>query len=134
MFSIKDDIDVEPNVMSLWFDQASLGLPSKEYYHDSGIVETYHEVAERLFFTLSEEDEVLSASTPTLVDAESVEALPSWPWPPWIHDEDEQRLRTSWRNKLQGCCLQFGLFLPLVKHCRNKSIAVYSPSSRTSGS
>ncbi|KAJ7074256.1 hypothetical protein C8F01DRAFT_1272809 [Mycena amicta] len=85
---IEGDVGVDPNFMSLWFDQGSLGLPAKEYYDEPEIVEIYQNVVERLFATLSEEEEKLQRlPTPTL--AENA-AWPSWPWPPWDDEPDEE--------------------------------------------
>ncbi|KAJ7098234.1 hypothetical protein C8R44DRAFT_843505 [Mycena epipterygia] len=53
----KGDIGLDPNFIILWFDQASLGLPSKEYYEEESILEVYQNVVERLLLTLSEEEE-----------------------------------------------------------------------------
>ncbi|KAK7023952.1 Endothelin-converting enzyme 1 [Favolaschia claudopus] len=110
-FSVEGDVGVDPNFMSLWFDQASLGLPSKEYYDEPSIVQIYQDVAERLFFTLSDEEEklLLRSSTPTLV--ENAEAWPSWPWPPWDpeddDDKDEKPNRTEAAHKLAKQVVEF---------------------------
>ncbi|KAJ7090282.1 hypothetical protein B0H15DRAFT_948792 [Mycena belliarum] len=89
-FNIEGDIGVDPNSMTLWFDQAGLGLPSKEYYDEDSILDVYQSVVERLLFTLAEEEEKLQKlPPPTLVD--STKLWPSWPWPPWGDDDDDDK-------------------------------------------
>ncbi|KAJ6606496.1 Metalloprotease [Mycena vulgaris] len=93
-FQIEGDIGVDPNFMTLWFDQADLGLPSKEYYDEESILEIYQSVVERLLFTLSEEEEKLQQyPTPTLV--ENMNVWPSWPWPPWDQDGDDEEKKPN---------------------------------------
>ncbi|KAH7889832.1 Metalloprotease [Phlebopus sp. FC_14] len=101
-FYIDGDAGVDPNAMTLWFSQPSLGLPSKEYYKDQSILRTYQDVIERLLITLRDE-EILSASddhASLLVQTEGLEdserVWPPWPWPPWDgeddnNDEDDKR-------------------------------------------
>ncbi|KAJ7724074.1 hypothetical protein DFH07DRAFT_871903 [Mycena maculata] len=107
-FVIDGDIGVDPNFMTLWFDQASLGLPSKEYYEEESILEVYQSVVERLLFTLSEEEDKLQQATPTLV--ENANVWPSWPWPPYPDDdddEDEKPNRTEIAHKLAKEVIKF---------------------------
>ncbi|KAJ7684669.1 hypothetical protein DFH06DRAFT_1156294 [Mycena polygramma] len=106
-FDIESDVGVDPKFMALWFDQARLGLPSKEYYDEESIVEVYQNVVERLLFTLSEEEEKLQQrATPTLVENT---AWPSWPWPPWDGDDDgeEKPNRTEAAHKLAKKVVKF---------------------------
>ncbi|KAJ6488601.1 Metalloprotease [Mycena vitilis] len=106
-FDIESDVGVDPKFMALWFDQARLGLPSKEYYDEESIVEVYQDVVERLLFTLSEEEEKLQQrATPTLVENT---AWPSWPWPPWDGDDDgeEKPNRTEAAHKLAKNVVKF---------------------------
>ncbi|KAJ7702313.1 Metalloprotease [Mycena rosella] len=108
-FEIEGDIGVDPNYMTLWFDQAALGLPSKEYYDEDSIVDIYQDVVERLLFTLSEEEEKLQRlPTPTLVD--NTHLWPSWPWPPWDGDggeEEEKPNRTEAAHKMAKQVVKF---------------------------
>ncbi|KAF7338682.1 Endothelin-converting enzyme 1 [Mycena venus] len=109
-FDIEGDVGVDPNFMTLWFDQASLGLPSKEYYDEESIVEIYQNVVERLLFTLSEEEDKLQRlPTPTLVD--NTQPWPSWPWPPWDSPDDdddkEKSNRTETAHKLAKQVIKF---------------------------
>ncbi|KAJ7470279.1 hypothetical protein FB451DRAFT_1176346 [Mycena latifolia] len=108
-FEIEGDIGVDPNFMTLWFDQADLGLPSKEYYDEETILEIYQNVVERLLFTLSEEEEKLQKlPTPTLV--ENPAAWPSWPWPPWDQDGDDDEKkpnRTEAAHKMAKQVIKF---------------------------
>lgn len=109
-FGVEGDIGVDPNFLLLWFDQAELGLPSKEYYEEDSIVKIYQDVVERLLFTLSEEEEKLQQHpTPTLVDNSQI--WPSWPWPPWDgpddDDEDEKPNRTAAAHKLAKQVVKF---------------------------
>ncbi|KAJ7093237.1 hypothetical protein C8R44DRAFT_646354 [Mycena epipterygia] len=108
-FQIEGDIGVDPNFMILWFDQASLGLPSKEYYEEESILEIYQSVVERLLFTLSEEEEKLQQHpTPTLI--ENANVWPSWPWPPYEDpdDDDEKKPnRTEAAHKLAKQVIKF---------------------------
>ncbi|KAJ7261339.1 hypothetical protein B0H12DRAFT_1106346 [Mycena haematopus] len=108
-FSVEGDIGVDPNYMALWFDQASLGLPSKEYYEEDSIVQVYQDVVERLLFTLSEEEEKLQQQ-PTPALTENPQAWPSWPWPPWDSpddEEDEKPNRTETAHKLAKQVVKF---------------------------
>jgi endothelin-converting enzyme len=105
---IEGDIGVDPNFMTLWFDQASLGLPSKEYYDEESILDVYQDVVERLLYTLSEEEEKLQRQpTPTLVDNTNV--WPSWPWPPWDSpdDDEDKPNRTETAHKLAKQVIKF---------------------------
>ncbi|KAK7023949.1 Endothelin-converting enzyme 1 [Favolaschia claudopus] len=47
-FYTKGDIGADPKLMTLWFDQASLGLSSKEYYGESTVQEVYLGVIQKL--------------------------------------------------------------------------------------
>ncbi|KAK0210236.1 Metalloprotease [Desarmillaria ectypa] len=92
-FNVEGDVGVDPNFMTLWFNQPSFGLPSKEYYTEESIREAYQNVIERLLLTLVEEEESLrskfkSDSSPLTNQAESV--WPPWPWPPWGEDDDDK--------------------------------------------
>ncbi|KAF8835433.1 zincin [Paxillus ammoniavirescens] len=91
-FYIDGDAGVDPNAMTLWFTQPTLGLPSKEYYKEQGIVSVYQDVIERLLFSLRD-DEVVGATyrsnehSRMIFQAEELEddehVWPPWPWPPW---------------------------------------------------
>ncbi|KAF8184897.1 hypothetical protein K438DRAFT_1837058 [Mycena galopus ATCC 62051] len=108
-FSVEGDVGVDPNYMALWFDQATLGLPSKEYYEEDSIVQIYQDVVERLLFTLSEEEEKLQQH-PTSTFRENTQAWPSWPWPPWDSPEDdgeEKPNRTEGARKLAKQVVEF---------------------------
>nr|GAT59620.1 endothelin-converting enzyme 1 [Mycena chlorophos] len=84
---IEGDVGQDPNLMVLWFDQASLGLPAKEYYEEESLVSLYQNVIERLFVALlNENDKQQLLPTQTLVENA---AWPSWPWPPWDDEPDE---------------------------------------------
>ncbi|KAJ6500490.1 hypothetical protein C8R45DRAFT_70983 [Mycena sanguinolenta] len=107
-FSVEGDVGVDPNYMALWFDQASLGLPAKEYYEEDSIVQVYQGVVERLLFTLSEEEEKLQQN-PTPSFTENDRTWPSWPWPPWDtpEDEEEKPNRTETAHKLAKQVVKF---------------------------
>ncbi|KAF7793093.1 hypothetical protein EIP86_004200 [Pleurotus ostreatoroseus] len=91
LFSIDIDGDVgkDPNLMTLWFSQPSLGLPSKEYYEEESIVDLYQSVLERLLIVLADEEEKLLSEAEALqpsnvaVYEERLRVWPPWPWPPW---------------------------------------------------
>ncbi|PSR94067.1 hypothetical protein PHLCEN_2v4495 [Hermanssonia centrifuga] len=88
LFSIDIDGDVgeDPNLMTLWFSQPSLGLPSKEYYEEESIVDLYSSVLKRLLIALADEEveeEVLSETSDPAVYQERLKVWPPWPWPPW---------------------------------------------------
>ncbi|KAG1835663.1 Metalloprotease [Suillus variegatus] len=92
-FSVEGDSGADPNNMILWFSQPSLGLPSKEYYKDKGILTVYQDVIERLLSSLRD-DRVLSQENPGIIlqteeleDSEHV--WPPWPWPPWDEEGDD---------------------------------------------
>ncbi|RDB20946.1 Endothelin-converting enzyme 1 [Hypsizygus marmoreus] len=90
-FDIEGDIGVDPNQMVLWFSQASLGLPSKEYYKDKSILAVYRSVVERLILALVEEEESLSQTqAPILATNQDSNVWPPWPWPPWGDGEDDK--------------------------------------------
>ncbi|KAJ7445711.1 Metalloprotease [Mycena galericulata] len=107
-FSIDGDVGVDPNFMTLWFDQANLGLPSKEYYEEESILEIYQSVVERLLFTLSEEEEKLQKQ-PTATIVENANVWPTWPWPPYPDDDDddEKPNRTEIARKLAKQVVKF---------------------------
>lgn len=115
-FFVDGDAGVDPNVMTLWFTQPTLGLPSKvccdgiiclsrllnvhqEYYKDQGVLSVYQDVIERLLVTLRD-DEVMHMTnfpserlhgvlqTEQLEDEERV--WPPWPWPPWDGGDDDE--------------------------------------------
>ncbi|KAJ6608579.1 hypothetical protein B0H10DRAFT_2166528 [Mycena sp. CBHHK59/15] len=110
-FAIEGDIGVDPNFMIPWFDQASLGLPSKEYYQEESILDVYQSVVERLLLTLSEEEEKLQQrANSRLVDNGDANVWPDWPWPPWGDDGDddeEKPNRTEIAHKLAKQVLKF---------------------------
>ncbi|EPQ58373.1 Metalloprotease [Gloeophyllum trabeum ATCC 11539] len=117
-FDIDGDVAVDPNFMTLWFSQPSLGLPSKEYYEDESIVALYNDVLERLLVTIAEEQEyseedllkaearpeisedsqLVSMEDASRTGAQEPSELllnevkykwwPPWPWPPWDGDDD----------------------------------------------
>ncbi|KAF7295323.1 Endothelin-converting enzyme 1 [Mycena indigotica] len=89
-FEIEGDAGIDPNFMVPWFDQASLGLPAKDYYAEPDIVSIYQNVIERLFKTLLDEED--KPPTPTLVEND---AWPSWPWPPWDPDDEPDKDKTN---------------------------------------
>ncbi|CAK5279362.1 unnamed protein product [Mycena citricolor] len=92
-FEIEGDVGVDPNFMVPQFDQADLGLPSKEYYEEESIVEVYQGVVERLLFTLSEEEEKLQALRSSVLVENA--PWPSWPWPPWDDEPEEKKPNRS---------------------------------------
>ncbi|KAJ7184253.1 Metalloprotease [Mycena filopes] len=109
-FQVEGDVGFDPNFMTLWFDQASLGLPSKEYYEEDSIVTIYQDVVERLLYTLSEEEEKLQRKPPTPTLVNNAEVWPSWPWPPWDgpdDDEGEKPNRTETAHKLAKQVVKF---------------------------
>ncbi|KAJ7632180.1 hypothetical protein FB45DRAFT_1057317 [Roridomyces roridus] len=107
-FAIDGDVGVDPNLMVLWFDQARLGLPSKEYYDEESILEVYQSVVERLLVTLAEEQKLQSRpGTPTLVENA---AWPSWPWPPYPDEgegEDDKPNRTEIAHSMAKKVIKF---------------------------
>jgi endothelin-converting enzyme len=54
-FAIEGDVGVDASFMIPWLYQGRLGLPSKEYYKETSIVEVYQDVMERLLFALEPE-------------------------------------------------------------------------------
>lgn len=96
-FYVDGDAAVDPNEMTLWFSQATLGLPSKEYYKDQAVLSVYQDVIERLLVVLRDDEIVNSsedADRPSVVlHAEELEdserVWPPWPWPPWGGDEGD---------------------------------------------
>ncbi|KAG5716301.1 Endothelin-converting enzyme 1 [Termitomyces sp. T112] len=90
-FEIEGDVGRDPNDMTLWFSQPSLGLPSKEYYDDKAILDGYKQAIERLLLTLSEEDDKLrDVETSESVTIQESDVWPPWPWPPWDEDDDDK--------------------------------------------
>ncbi|KDQ60672.1 hypothetical protein JAAARDRAFT_708451 [Jaapia argillacea MUCL 33604] len=99
-FDIDGDVGVDPNHMTLWFSQPSLGLPSKEYYEEESITELYRSVLERLLVSTSDPDAINSEELEELTESHVPSAKftharvhkmkfwPPWPWPPWGGDED----------------------------------------------
>ncbi|TRM62696.1 hypothetical protein BD626DRAFT_498158 [Schizophyllum amplum] len=100
-FSIDGDVGVDPNNMVLWFSQAGLGLPSKEYYGEKSIMKAYRSTVEQLLFTLLEAEEKESSEKPEAAvimpepntefavnDDTKDNVWPPWPWPPWGDDDD----------------------------------------------
>ena len=105
---IDGDVGEDPNYMTLWFSQPSLGLPSKvrsdliihqllltvgqEYYEEESIVDLYRDVLERLLIALADEDDELADSTsPALaVHEERLRVWPPWPWPPWDPEDPDK--------------------------------------------
>ncbi|EGN96086.1 hypothetical protein SERLA73DRAFT_112168 [Serpula lacrymans var. lacrymans S7.3] len=103
-FYIDGDIGVDPNYMTLWFNQPSLGLPAKEYYKDRSVIEVYQDVVERLLISLNgegdateilypvHEDGIVTSSSQAVMQVEKLEdtdhVWPPWPWPPWEGDDD----------------------------------------------
>ncbi|KAG9318324.1 Metalloprotease [Chiua virens] len=96
-FFVDGDAGVDPNAMTLWFTQAPLGLPSKEYYKEQGVLSIYQDVIEKLLVTLRDDEVVDVLNMPNgrpnsmlqtgqLEDEERV--WPPWPWPPWDREED----------------------------------------------
>ncbi|KAG6891339.1 hypothetical protein C0992_008793 [Termitomyces sp. T32_za158] len=91
-FEIEGDVGRDPNDMTLWFNQPSLGLPSKEYYEDKAILGVYQGVVERLLLALSKEDEdelKHVQGTFDTVQLQETNVWPPWPWPPWDEDDDD---------------------------------------------
>ncbi|KAF9239581.1 Metalloprotease [Melanogaster broomeanus] len=98
-FFIDGDAGVDPNAMTLWFTQPTLGLPSKEYYKEQGILSVYRDVIERLLVSLRDDEVVgvVERSTehsPIILQTEELEdkerVWPPWPWPPWDGEGDDE--------------------------------------------
>ncbi|THH29635.1 hypothetical protein EUX98_g4545 [Antrodiella citrinella] len=91
---IEGDVGEDPNFMTFYFGQPSLGLPSKEYYEEEDITDLYRNVLERLLLTLHEEEDAESTvmeSVPGLVvHEERLRVWPPWPWPPWDGDDGDK--------------------------------------------
>ncbi|EIW85424.1 Metalloprotease [Coniophora puteana RWD-64-598 SS2] len=92
-FSIDGDVGVDPDKMTLWFNQPSLGLPAKEYYKERAIIEVYQGVIERLLLTLDgsgnvAEEQAHPAQT-VLQLGDNDHNWPSRPWPPWDGDGND---------------------------------------------
>ncbi|KAG6820570.1 hypothetical protein H0H93_015090 [Arthromyces matolae] len=91
-FEVEGDVGRDPNDMVLWFNQPSLGLPSKEYYEDEAILDVYRGAVRRLLLTLSENIEDGDAERPVkspLVLNQESNDWPPWPWPPWDGGEGD---------------------------------------------
>ncbi|KAJ7197174.1 Metalloprotease [Mycena pura] len=110
-FEVEGDVGVDPTFMSLWFDQAPLGLPAKEYYDEPSVIEVYQNIVESLLFILSEEEENLqklaTSADSALVD--NTKIWPSWPWPPWGDEPDDKKKpnRTEIAHKLAKQVIDF---------------------------
>ncbi|TCD66686.1 hypothetical protein EIP91_001040 [Steccherinum ochraceum] len=92
---IEGDVGRDPNFMTFYFGQPSLGLPAKEYYDEEDITDLYQNVLERLLLTLHEEENTESPAiehtTPGLVvHEERLRVWPPWPWPPWDGDDGDK--------------------------------------------
>ncbi|KAF9049323.1 zincin [Hymenopellis radicata] len=95
----RGDVGVDPNYMTLWFSQPSLGLPSKEYYKEKSVKKVYKLVIERLLLTLVEEDDKLRKSARehqqlqlvTQGEDGSDNVWPPWPWPPWGEGDNDDK-------------------------------------------
>ncbi|KAG6886039.1 hypothetical protein C0993_005223 [Termitomyces sp. T159_Od127] len=101
-FEIEGDVGRDPNDMTLWFGQPSLGLPSKvcawksdslvadavlqEYYKDKVVLNAYREVVKRILLALFKEEEHEASGT---VRVQETSVWPPWPWPPWDEDDDD---------------------------------------------
>ncbi|KAI9510895.1 Metalloprotease [Russula earlei] len=86
-FGVEGDAAVDPNFMILWFQQPSLGLPSKEYFEDQSMREVYASVLERLLVIHYEAEKKQLASA-LVNNKDSGNTWPPWPWPPWGDDDD----------------------------------------------
>ncbi|KAI0818519.1 metalloprotease [Irpex lacteus] len=92
---IEGDAGKDPNDMTLWFSQPSLGLPAKEYYEEESIVEVYTSVLERLLIAIADEDEKLqlneleSDGNAFTVHEDRLRVWPPWPWPPWDPEDPD---------------------------------------------
>ncbi|KAI0093561.1 Metalloprotease [Irpex rosettiformis] len=86
---IEGDAGKDPNDMTLWFSQPSLGLPAKEYYEEESVVEVYTSTLERLLIAIADEDEKLQSREfepfehTLTVHEDRLRVWPPWPWPPW---------------------------------------------------
>ncbi|KAG8919503.1 hypothetical protein FRC02_001598 [Tulasnella sp. 418] len=78
-FEVDGDAGVDPDFMTLQFYQEGLGLPAKEYYNETDVVEVYTDVVRRVLYALDESEES--------------EFWPPFPWPPWGGggDDDDKK-------------------------------------------
>ncbi|KAI5123330.1 hypothetical protein M0805_001755 [Coniferiporia weirii] len=89
-FDIDGDVGVDPNFMTLWFFQPSLGLPSKEYFEEKDIRDLYRETLAHMLLSLDSDDKEYIAPQDVIDHdtEEKVKVWPPWPWPPWGDDDD----------------------------------------------
>ncbi|KAJ8517324.1 hypothetical protein ONZ45_g5490 [Pleurotus djamor] len=79
-FDVEGDVGVDPNFMTLWFNQPRFGLPSMEYYKERHVTTVYQDVIENLLSALTEQEVVPSRKASFLTNSDAV--LPYWPWKP----------------------------------------------------
>jgi len=92
-FDIDGDVGKDPNAMTLWFSQPSLGLPAKEYFDEKSIVKLYRNVIERLLIASSgnKDKKVVESQSkpPSEFRVNEKTYWPPTPWPPWDDDDEE---------------------------------------------
>lgn len=86
-FGVEGDVGFDPNFMILWFQQPTLGLPSKEYFEDKTMRKVYASVLERLL-TIHYEAEKGNPSRALVINEDPENTWPPIPWPPWGDDDD----------------------------------------------
>ncbi|KAG8772677.1 hypothetical protein FRC12_002944 [Ceratobasidium sp. 428] len=103
-FGIDGDAGLDPDLMTLQFNQGGTGLPSKEYYEDDDIIKVYTETISAILLALDEESSskqhrwydrsmkwaagvassAWSIATGNVLEQNPQESVwPPWPWPPW---------------------------------------------------
>ncbi|KAN0123833.1 metallo peptidase [Russula decolorans] len=87
-FGVEGDVAFDPNFMILWFQQPTLGLPSKEYFEDKTMREVYASVLERLLI-IHYEAEKDKPSRALVINEDPKNTWPPIPWPPWGDDDDD---------------------------------------------
>ncbi|KAF8522224.1 Metalloprotease [Hysterangium stoloniferum] len=98
---VEGDVGVDPNAMTLWFNQPELGLPSKEYYDEASIREVYISTLTRIFTVLNDETVTTAGRPPKggrrrWPPSGGRRRWPPYPWPPWgghddDHDDDDKK-------------------------------------------
>ncbi|KAI0006055.1 Metalloprotease [Russula compacta] len=89
-FGVEGDTAFDPNLMILWFQQPSFGLPSKEYFEEKTMREIYASVLERLLIVHYETEKEKRQLPQVLVNNEdSMNTWPPFPWPPWGDDDGD---------------------------------------------
>ncbi|KAG9105242.1 hypothetical protein FRC07_009462, partial [Ceratobasidium sp. 392] len=127
-FGIDGDAGLDPDLMTLQFNQGGTELPSKEYYEDGDIIKVYTETIAAILLALDEESSskqhhwydrslqwaanvassAWNIATGNVLEQNPQDSVwPPWPWPPWNDPKKDDEKPVERANRLAKSVVKF---------------------------